>query len=161
MPPPANLTELLATEIYPGIDPFESKVIREFLRLYGYQFDRIEFDVKLGEGQAPPAGTPDVYAKMWSSLTRKRADVVCWAPGKRAVIVEAKWVFHLRDVGQLIGYGELFKKQYPDWTAALVAICVVVDGDVQSVLGKYGANLMRFDLPGDAVAAETAAANEP
>ena len=157
MAPPANLNELLNAEIYPGIDPYESKVIREFLRRYGFQFDRVEFDVKLGEGQTAPEGTPEPYRKMWGSLTRKRADLIGWAPGKRAVIIEAKWVFHLRDVGQLIGYGELFKKEYPDHTAALIAICVVVDGDVQGVLSKYGATLIRFDIPGDAVAAEASA----
>lgn len=149
MPPPPNLDELLHTEIYPGIDPYESKVINAYLTRHGFQFDRIDFNYKLGDGQPAPENTPEPYRKMWESVTRKRADCVCWREPDRAVIVEAKWTFHLRDVGQLLGYGELFRKQHPQYRAALVAICAVIDGDVQSVLTKYGASIIRYDIPAD------------
>ena len=162
MPPPPDLDALINTEIYPGIDPYESRVIREYLRRYGFQFDRIDINYKLGEGQAAPENTPEPYRKMWESLTRKRADLICWRDPDRAVIVEAKWVFHLRDVGQLIGYGELFRKQHPQHTASLLAICAVVDGDVQAVLSKYGASIIRYDIPRDQMpAAPEADQGEP
>lgn len=110
MAPPPNLDELLAADGYPGIDADEWPIIRDWLRDYGRTYDRLELNVRLGEGRpTSPDDSPSIK-RMWKAVTQVRADLIAWR-GHDADVVEAKVEARLDAATQVRKYAALLRAE--------------------------------------------------
>lgn len=145
MPPPPNLDQLLVQLQFPGMPKPESDVAMLWLQRHGRNYDRIEFNVRLGEGAVPPPGLDPVIVEMTRKVTQKRADIVAWL-GDDVTIIEAKIRAGLGAVGQLAGYRELFvRDNNPPRPPRLMVIAKFADPDVQYVFQQSGIDLHLYE----------------
>ena len=89
----------------------EATIWTKFLTQTDLEFDRVVYDLHLGEGQ--PISTMDLpsIADLKKAITRKRVDAVAETP-------EAIWIFEVKPrigmstLGQLLSYYELYVKEF-------------------------------------------------
>ena len=112
---PIELAALLAQPQYPAMTRLESEITRAWLRLFGIAYDRIEFNVRLGEGVELGEGFSEQTRQAALLSTQKRADVIAWLVGQPDV-VEVKDRISLGAIGQLLGYQLLWNREHPDET---------------------------------------------
>lgn len=112
MAPPPNLAALLAADSYPGIDADEWPVIRDWLRECGEYYDRLELNVRLGDGRPADAGDSDSIRRMWKAVTQLRADLIAWH-GSDADVVEAKVEARIEATSQVRRYARLLLLDRP------------------------------------------------
>lgn len=145
MPPPPDLDVLLVQYQYPGMPPAESAVFRDFLQRRGREFDRFDFNVRLGTGATPAEGLAGVYEELATKLTQKRADVVAWRAGA-PTIIEVKIRIGLGAQGQLLGYRSLWIRDRPNEPEpALLAIARRTDDDTLDALSDQGITVILYE----------------
>ena len=83
-----------------------------------------EYDLRVGDGVDMGPGANSFEVKAAYALTTKRIDVIA-RQGSTIVIIEVKLRAGLGAIGQLIGYRDLFMKQFPDSTS--VEMLLVTD----------------------------------
>jgi len=110
----------------------EQGVARRWLTAHGAEFDSIEFNVRLGDGEPCPPDTEEYLAKCWRENTQKRADLVAIAGGL-ATIVEVKDRITPGAVGQILTYKMLWNRQYP---SIPIARLVVIGRSIISEIGE-------------------------
>jgi hypothetical protein len=138
MAPPPNLEILLVQLQYPGMPAPESEVTRDWLVKRGAEFDRIEFNVRLGKGDELGEEFNASTRKLAAAVSTKRADIIAWRENS-AYILEAKWRCGLGALGQLLGYRVLFLEQFPTIDDVfLQVIARKIDGDVELALRAHG-----------------------
>lgn len=93
---------------YPGLLPREILVWRNWLKLHEREFDRFEYNVRVGKGVDPGESWPDEMRKMAIEISQKRIDAVVWK-GPKPTIVEVEDRPGLSGIGQLIGYAALWR----------------------------------------------------
>lgn len=103
-----------------------------FLDLYGKQFQAFEYDVRVGPAAAAAAGFDQQMQAVFESLTRLRIDAVGYRPGV-VWLFEVKPFAGIGTVGQLIGYGELYIK---DWRPEVPVRLGVVTDRFQPAVGE-------------------------
>jgi len=123
---------------YPHMKADEQAIWERFERRLPWRAERIEYDLRLGEGVELPPDTPEWVRKMAWSLSTKRVDVMVETPAE-FVIVEVKDRAGLGAIGQLLGYLSLFTRQYrPRKRVRLALVCESLAPDVAPVLVEYG-----------------------
>ena len=112
---PIELAALLAQPQYPAMTRLESEITRAWLRLFGIAYDRIEFNVRLGEGVELGEGFSEPTRQAALLSTQKRADIIAWLSG-RPDVVEVKDRISLGAIGQLLGYQLLWDREHSNET---------------------------------------------
>jgi len=108
-----------------------------FLEAYGAEYESFDYDIKVGEGEAPLPTLPDNYKKMVRDLTRKRIDAVGYKDGE-IHIFEVKPFAKLSVLGQIIAYTELYTDAHTTSEAIFsIVVCEQVDTDTKKLLTKY------------------------
>lgn len=116
----------------------EQAIWERFLLQMPWKAVRTEYDLRLGDGVAMPADTPEWVRKMAWSLSTKRVDAMVETRGE-FIIIEVKQRAGLSAVGQLLGYLHLFTAQYrPQKRVKLVLVCADMAPDMAGVLSEYG-----------------------
>lgn len=110
--PLANFDELMNLAKYKGMVVTEAHLMREWVKLHAADYDRIEFEVRLGPGGDAPADMPEALRAEYKHLTQRRADAIVWK-GDNAVIIEVKARLKPQDLGQLLSYRWLFMNDNP------------------------------------------------
>lgn len=140
MPIP-NLDALIAMKQYPGMREPDSAVFRKWLQHRGAFYDRVEWRYLLGEGTAPDPSWSDPVKALHRDQTAKKLDALAWI-GNQPVIVEGKSRAALKDIGQVLGYYDLFVKQHPDLPEPeMLIICDDVDPDVAHAANSRGISI--------------------
>ena len=97
---------------YPHMRGDEASIWTKFLTQTALEFDRVVYDLHLGEGQPLVPGEEPYIADLKQAVTRKRVDAVGENP-------ETIWIFEVKprvsmgSLGQLLSYYELYIKEYP------------------------------------------------
>jgi len=143
MPPP-NLGDLLVQIQYPGMTFVESEITRAWLNRHGPEYDKIEFNVRLGDGVEVGDGyTPEIQ-RMARLLTQKRADIVAWV-GDQVDLVEVKVRIAFPVIGQLIGYRGLWRQQHVETPVrSLIAIGRAIVPDMGAIIKEAGVRIETF-----------------
>lgn len=129
-----DLRDLLVQMQYPSMPVLESNITRAWIRAHGAAYDRLEFNVRLGKGQDIQPGVTGSTAVQFSQITRKRADIVCYAAGV-VDLVEVKSRMNFSAIGQLTGYRHLWLEEFPNIPVRdLIAVAQLIDDDVRRVL---------------------------
>ena len=96
---------------YKHMSPYECYIFDYFLREHGHTFDTFDYDVHVGDGMLPPEHLKEQYRDLSVLLTQKRIDAVGHR-GKQIFIFEVKPHAMLSALGQLIGYYDLYIRQF-------------------------------------------------
>ncbi len=110
---PRDRDALLAQRIFPEQLKVESEIIHDWLVAHVDEYDRIEFSVRLGEGQTPDPNHLEGIQRMTELVTRSRADAIA-SRGGHVTIVEAKERATPSVLGQLLTYRRLFLDEHPE-----------------------------------------------
>ena len=122
---------------YPGDTPPESNLLRAYLAPRLTMFDRIEFDVRLGEGATPPPGWEQKHQDQFRRGTMLRADCICYE-GENAVIVEVKKRGTAGAMGQLLSYRSLYMAAHPQRPEpTMVLVCESVTDELVDVMNAH------------------------
>jgi hypothetical protein len=63
---------------YPGMAPREVIIFRAWLALHQNEYDRFDYNVRVGNGTDPGAEYPAIYRQQYIENTQKRIDAVGW-----------------------------------------------------------------------------------
>jgi len=97
---------------YPGLLPREILVLRAWLKLHEAEYDRFDFNVRLGEGFDPGPTYPENIRSMAKQNTQKRVDAVGYK-SDAVTLIEVKDRAGFSAVGQLVGYLHLWQAANP------------------------------------------------
>jgi hypothetical protein len=97
---------------YPAMLPAEIAVWRAWLRLHQAEYDRFDYNARVGPGFDPGGGVPDYIRQMALKSSKKRIDAVGWQ-GSQPLIVEVKDRAGLSAIGQLLGYRVHWRLENP------------------------------------------------
>lgn len=126
---------------YPGLLPREIIVLRNWLKLHESEYERFEYNVRLGAGHDPGPTHADEIRRMAIMNTQKRVDAVAYK-GNSVFLIEVKDRAGFSAVGQLVGYEALWRDDHPtDPPPNLVLVCNRFAGDLLPVLRKQGIEL--------------------
>lgn len=146
-----DIGAILASRTQIGGSAVENAVARAYLVAHVNDFDRVEINVGVGPGIAPPAGTPDYLIAAAIERSRLRADMICWH-GTIPTIVEVKDRARPNVLGQLLTYWRLLRIDNPKLLQVykLVAAQTIHPG-MGPTFDQYGVLVELF--PGAAAAA--------
>ena len=134
-PPAPPQSELLR---YPALMPLEVAVLKEWLRLHESEYDRFDYNVRVGVGHDPGPTYPQNMRDMGIAITQKRIDAIAWK-GNDPTLIEVKNRATLAAVGQIVSYDVLFKQDNPlSPEPKLLLIASKFDPDVYPVLRTQG-----------------------
>ena len=101
-----------ARTYYPAMLPAETIVWQTWLRLHQAEYDRFDYNMRVGPGFDPGGSVPDFIRTMAVKNTKKRIDAVAWQ-GSQPLIVEVKVRAGLSAVGQILGYRVHWRLENP------------------------------------------------
>lgn len=123
---------------FPHMLPGDVSLWLRFLSRYGKYFSRFIYDLHVGEGiPVDPAWPPNIIAAA-HALTKKRIDAVGYN-NKEVWIFEVKPDAGLSALGQLLGYRDLYLKDYPLTTKLILAIVTdILNPDEKYLFDTHG-----------------------
>lgn len=128
---------------YPGLLPREIIILRTWLLAHELEYDRFEYNVRVGAGVDPGPQWPENIRKQAIENTQKRIDAVAYK-GDSATIIEVKDRAGASAIGQLLTYLPLFEEAFPAYKSpAMILITNRVQPDLLPVLERAG---IRLDL---------------
>lgn len=140
-------TMLADRQTYPAMLPREILIFKGWLAQHETEYDRFEFNVRVGSGVDPGPGFSDSARQSGILNSQKRIDAVGWQ-GSQATIIEVKFRAGASAIGQLVVYTPLFKVLRPD--LAMVKMALVTDQpqpDLDPALQALGITL--YAIPTD------------
>ena len=127
---------------YPHMLEDEARIWTRFLQTTELEFQKITYDVHLGQGILPVPGEPDFMKDLKLAVTRKRVDAV-------AETAEDIWIFEVKPrigmsaLGQLVNYFELYQAEYrPTKAIMLAAIGEREAPDIRAAFDLYAVNII-------------------
>lgn len=144
MPIP-NLDQLLQKTAFPGMLTSETEITKKFLQRHALEFDRVDFDVPVGQGGEVLPNATDAQKADHKLRTQKKIDCMVWTNGN-PIIVEAKQRLDVKTLGQCLGYALLWHDEHPDQLVTTI-YAVAYDGDQDSirVLTGYGVTVEIYE----------------
>lgn len=123
---------------FPHLLPAEAIIWTRFMAKHGHQWDRWEYDVRVGEGRPVDESWPPEIQRMARHLTLKRIDAIGWREGS-PTLFEVTPRAGRATLGAIWMYAELFQRKRPDLEAPATAVVTVrVDPDVLATLERDG-----------------------
>lgn len=108
---------------YPGMRPREAQVFRLWLQQHESEYDRFDYNVRIGPGMDPGPEYGDATRKSAVQSSQKRLDAVGWK-GTQPTLIEVKDFALELAIAQLTQYAAVWQRFYPAGPApALLIIC--------------------------------------
>lgn len=134
-------------EKYPGMAPREAIIFRQWLFQRGAEYDRFDYNVRIGEGTDPGEKFSPSVRREYILNTQKRIDAVGWQ-GAQPTIVEVKDRATASCMSQLLTYKALWPVTFPNTPAPrLLLVTNRVSADMPFVLRANGIDFA--DVPAD------------
>jgi len=126
---------------FPGLRPEEVLVLRAWLKLHESEFERFEYNVRVGPGQDPgPTYTEDMR-RMAILNSQKRIDAVGWK-STQPWIIEVKQRAQSNAIGQLVSLDALWRNDKPFGNPpVMLLVANTLAPDVPITLARYGIQL--------------------
>lgn len=130
---------LLADRLkYPGLLPREILILNAWFKLHEADYDRYDFNVRVGKGSDPGPAWPEEIRRMAIMNTQKRLDMVAYK-GSSATIAEIKDRAGASAIGQLLVYRPLFQADHPEYgKPALLLITNRMSPDLDPIIIESG-----------------------
>jgi hypothetical protein len=128
-----------------GLNSYEDKLARAFLRDWHHFYDTVEFQAHVGGGIDCGADFPENIRRMYRHNSQKRIDLLARGPFG-VTIVEIKHKLDLAQLGQLIGYRWLWVHEHgnPYEYVELVALGFEALEDVAHAMRACGVRLVLY-----------------
>ena len=128
---------------YPGLLPEEILVLRAWLALHQTEYDRFEYNMRIGQGIDPgPSYTPEVR-KQAILNTQLRIDAVAWS-GTQPTIIEVKRRATASNVGQILTYSSVWRQEFPSDPAPILRL--VCNTFSQHILARVRESNINLDV---------------
>lgn len=122
---------------FPHMSVADSIVWRTILDEGLFPAQKYDYDVQLGGAGSPFDDPADQYEQMWSTLMKKRVDVVAWL-NNVPFLIEVKPLAGFSALGQLLGYEHLWQEEKGDVPeVGKVAACINADPDLVRTFERY------------------------
>jgi hypothetical protein len=144
---PADLEHLLTMPVYPGMIPDETRPLREFLRRHHLPFREIQFNARLGAGDAVPVNTDAALRKAWENLTKLRIDAIAMTHGDEATLIEVKVLVANAAVWQLLAYRDAYAADNPATPIRLMLVGESATPAARMLSGQAGIALYLYEFP--------------
>ena len=106
---------------YPGLLPDEVLVLRAWLTLHQGEYDKFDYNMRIGQGIDPgPNYSPEVRTQAVMN-TQLRIDAVGWK-GTQPTIIEVKRRTTPSNVGQILTYDSVWRKEFPSSPAPIMRL---------------------------------------
>lgn len=126
---------------FPGLRPEEVLVLRAWLKVHEKQFDRFDYNVRVGPGQDPGPTFTDDMRRMAILNSQKRIDAVGYK-GSTPWIIEVKQRAQSNAIGQLVSLDALWRNDNPTGaTPVMLLVANTLAPDVPITLARYGIQL--------------------
>lgn len=123
---------------YPGLLPREIIVLRAWLKLHESEYDRFDYNLRIGTGFDPGPSVPDSIRQMAILNSQKRIDAVGYK-GNTVTLIEVKDRAGFSAVGQLVGYLHLWQAAHPgEATPQLLLVANRTQDDIPLVANRAG-----------------------
>jgi hypothetical protein len=131
---------------FPALLPAEINVLRAWLRLHEGEYDRFDYNVRVGPGFDPGPALHPNDRQMAIDNTRKRIDALAWRGGQ-PTIIEVKDRAGLSCIGQLMGYVVHWNLEHPNGPRpySLLVANRLAPG-VEDVLNHHGLLFVLVDV---------------
>jgi hypothetical protein len=124
--------------LYPHLLPDDIEVWEAFLEKYRGQFNRFDYDVRVGKGRDPGAGYSEEIRKMGIDLSQRRIDAVGYT-NTDIWIIEVTASAGLKAVGQLVSYPVLYTDMFhPALPLVPFLCCGGIQSDILPILLQKG-----------------------
>lgn len=147
--PRSELDRLVNRTRLPGVDPTEVRVLREWIRREGAQYDELRFNVRVGEGTKLEGDYTDKFKADWLQRTRMRLDCVGYVAPRWSTLVEAKVQWTNDAVWQLLAYRDRYRVEYPGHELALVGVAEAYTMSARLLASDQGIRLFVYGFPDD------------
>lgn len=97
---------------YPHLLPDDIVVWERFLSVNPNRFDRIDYDIRVGNGSTPDPNIDLNYQQMWRELSQKRIDAIGYNNGL-TTIIEITRRAGMKAIGQMVVYPILYRETFP------------------------------------------------
>jgi hypothetical protein len=142
---PDDFAMLLLQKSFSEKTDKQSAVMRDYLQQHINDFDRLAFNVRVGQGAALDTSTPASTQAQTTFVTQKRIDILGYR-GQQPIIVEAKTRVDPSTLGQVLTYRQLWLEDNPDAPIPeLVVIGRTSDDDTIRVLGSHGITVYLYE----------------
>lgn len=122
---------------YPHLIGEDTAVWERFILKFPNHFDTVDYDIKVGTGAETNIIPDETDRQYWSTLTKKRIDVIGYK-NDFVTIIEVKKSAGLFTLGQVLGYHYLYTSEYPELSLVkTLVICSTIDRDSASVFDYY------------------------
>lgn len=118
--------------------PAEALILRAWLKLHAAEYDRFDYNVRVGPGQDPGDAHPDYIRRMAVMNTQRRIDAIGYK-GNQATLIEVKATASLTAVGQLLGYKLFWMTDNPSFgPPTLLIVASREAAGTAQVAGEHG-----------------------
>lgn len=136
--PLLNIDALLRDATTAGMRITQRAITKKWLEENALRFDRVEFEVRLGNGTEPLSTFTDEQRADHKRQTQMRCDAVAW-DREFPTLVEVKKRLDTNAIGQLLTYRLLFMADHPGVPEPqMVAVGERADPDVSSSANAHG-----------------------
>jgi hypothetical protein len=98
---------------FPGMRPTEANVLRAWLRQHEHEYDKFDYNVRVGPGLDPGPEYSEAVRKTAIDSSQKRIDAVGWR-GEEPTLIEVKDFAIGLAIAQISEYGRLWVSYRPD-----------------------------------------------
>lgn len=138
----ADLYKYEKMDFYPHMKPNDRAIWERFIEKNPEAFDKVQYDVLVGSVPAFDTTVNPSTGGNVADLYRKKIDVVGYK-GAQISIIELKPEAQISSIGQLLGYVELYKKEYkPALEPFAILLTDRIMLDMQELTAKYGIKLI-------------------
>jgi len=130
---------------YPGMRFKESNMMRDWLGLHESEYDRFDYNVRIGVGRDPGPQFADWVRKAAIMSSQMRVDCVAWK-GDVPLLIELKVFAFARAVQQITTYGAVWAAERPG--TAQPQLLLVVRGMDDSAKASAAAAGLRVEVLG-------------
>ena len=106
---------------YPGMPVAEQLVWRAFLQVHGAEYDRFDYNVRLGAGVTPPEEIIEPWRSASIAASKPRADAIGWQ-GTTPTIFEIERYAKSDALGQILHYRDVWEAENTTATSPVLAI---------------------------------------
>lgn len=97
---------------FPGMLPREILIFRNWLQMHESEYDRFDYNMRIGSGIDPGPTWPDYVRQSAIKNSQLRIDAVAWK-GTQATIIEVKDRAGASAIGQILTYEAAWTKDNP------------------------------------------------
>jgi len=132
MPRPSELPS------YGSLFAPEQEILRRWLKLHEDEYERFEFNVRIGPGYDPGEQHLPEIRRMAMLNTQRRIDAIAHR-GAEVTVIEVKRRGSLAALGQLAGYDHFWREDHPgDQPAKLLLIAGSLAEGTDAVANRMG-----------------------